>query len=55
MENKTNDIEEQLVDENSSKLLVDTYTNTKLTYMFLCRICVLASIFLFVIIYFSLR
>jgi hypothetical protein len=55
MENKTNDIEEQLVAENSTKLIADTLTNTRYTYIFLCKIALFTSIFLFIIIYFTLR
>lgn len=56
MENKTNDIEEQLVAGNSTKLIAaDTLTNTRYTHIFLCKIALFTSIFLFIIIYFTLR
>jgi hypothetical protein len=53
MEN--NDIEQQLVVENTTKLINDTYTNTRYTYIFLCKICLFSSIFVFLILYFVLR
>lgn len=53
MEN--NDIEQQLVVQNTTKLINDTYTNKRYTYIFLCKISLFCGVFLFLILYFILR
>lgn len=51
MEN--NDIEQQLVVQNTTKLINDS--DTKYTHIFLCKITLFTIIFVFLILYFVLR